>query len=183
MRFLLAMTTTALLLSVSAPALGQTQKVWATSKGARPVIIWTSETSAKAGATLINSGQADLAAKYAACVVGSGTAIVIMPTGGYETHRVTVIEGPKRGCEGNLSSSNISRTASGPTLADEHQVQMNRMQAETDAIRACTQEMSAANEAAMKERRAIDLLKFSDECVAKRGFPRKRYDAAGKEIK
>jgi hypothetical protein len=150
-----------------------------TAKGSGTVIVWASEAAAQSGTRLIQAGQSDLAVKYAACVVPTGTKVVIMPTGGYSTHRVTVIDGPRRGCEGNVYSSNILSGRGGKTLADEQRERMSRYEAESKAITDCGKLTTDAIQAG----KGIEALKLNDECMTKRGFPPMKFDSDAKPIK
>lgn len=67
------------------------------------VIVWQSELAMKDGVALLQAKQPDLAARYAACVVEQNTKIAFL-TGGYESIPVMVVEGPNRGCRGNVES-------------------------------------------------------------------------------
>jgi hypothetical protein len=150
-----------------------------TAKGGGKVVIWASETSAQSGTRLIQAGQSDLALKYAACVVPTGTKVVIMPTGGYSTHRVTVIDGPRRGCEGNVYSSNILSGRGEKTLADEQRERMSRYEAESKAITDCGKLTTDAIQAG----KGTEALKLNDECMTERGFPPMQFDSSGNPIK
>lgn len=57
----------------------------------------------KEGVALLQAKQSDLAARYAACVVPQNTRVVFL-TGGYESIAFMVIDGPHRGCRGNVES-------------------------------------------------------------------------------
>lgn len=67
------------------------------------VIVWKSELAMKEGVVLLEAKQIDLAAQYAACVVEQHTKVVFLP-GGYESIPVMIIDGPHRGCRGNVES-------------------------------------------------------------------------------
>jgi hypothetical protein len=79
------------------------QEGFVADKRRSSVFIWRSEVSMKDGVTLLNAKQPDLAAKYASCIVAQNTRVAFL-TGGYESIPVMVIEGPHRGCRGNVEA-------------------------------------------------------------------------------
>lgn len=82
------------------PMLAEGQEGTLTNRGAGSIVIWRSESAWKDGQRLIDAGQATLVKRaQIACVIQAGTRVVKL-AGGYTTNRVTVIEGPSRGCEG-----------------------------------------------------------------------------------
>jgi hypothetical protein len=96
-----------IVLSVTTPALAQRATVLK-GNGEKAIPVWRSEAAAKDGTSLAEAGQPDLAVKYIACAVPPGTKILLMPTGGYSTVRITVLEGQSRGCEGNVYSWDVN---------------------------------------------------------------------------
>jgi hypothetical protein len=101
----------ALVLLLAGPALAQKKaeppqgppEAFVQSTSGGQIIVWRSEYAWKAGQPLLDAKQSDLAAKYVACLVDSGTTVLQMQDGGYQTHRITVIAGKSRGCEGNVA--------------------------------------------------------------------------------
>ena len=104
---LLSLALAALLFLPSIPASAQRQTYILRGNGEKAITVWRGESSAEAGTRLVNAGQSDLALRYVACAVLPGTRVVILP-GGYETHRVMIVDGKFRGCEGNVYSWDIN---------------------------------------------------------------------------
>jgi hypothetical protein len=105
---LLVFTLVTFVLFMTANAAAQQQPTYVLKgNGEKAIAVWRGESSADAGTRLVNAGQPDLALRYIACAVPPSTRVVILP-GGYSTHRVMVIDGKFRGCEGNVLSSDIN---------------------------------------------------------------------------
>ena len=79
------------------------------------VTIWRGEWSWEKGTALVDAGHRDLALRYAACVVPRSTEVV-RHHGGWETHRVTVVDGAHRGCTGNVPSGVLVAYGEGASL-------------------------------------------------------------------
>jgi hypothetical protein len=102
----------ALVLLLASPAIAQKkteppngpQEAFVRANDSGKVVVWRSESAWKVGQPLLEAKQSDLAAKYVACLVDSGTTVLPMEEGGYRTHRITVIKGKSRGCEGNVAT-------------------------------------------------------------------------------
>jgi hypothetical protein len=141
--------------------------------GEKTIAVWRSESSADAGTRLVNAGQSDLALRYIACGVPPGTRVVVLP-GGYSTHRVMVIDGKFRGCEGNVYSWDLSgdkkeRQAASKVEMEKH---VGRWKAEAD----CDKKAQNVYDETLQGRTsnviaAIDAQKNARaDCMTKHGF-------------
>lgn len=166
----------ALLLGCATPALAQQPTPILRGNGEKAIAVWRNEASAEAGARLANAGQADLAARYIACAVPPGTRIVVLP-GGHAMHRVMIIDGKSRGCEGSVFSHDIKGDKAEQTR--KWKEEMARLEAESKALTECGKQRTDA----IRAGKGIGSFREHDDCMTARGFPPMKFDADGKPIK
>jgi hypothetical protein len=101
----------AILLATAAPAFGQTKTLH--GYGHEPVVaIWRDAKAREAGDNMLRAGinhtDPGLMLPLVACIVDNGTHVIVSDAGFFSSD-VIVVDGPYKGCRGNVANDRLSK--------------------------------------------------------------------------